>query len=492
MKNLGFAFAVPFLAATASAATTVSDVTVAPGNPVAVTYHTSGDDAVVTVSFSAGGEALGDAAAANVYGDVNKTVSAGSHTIYWPAQAEYAAAGAVTATVTAWPVDDPPEYTVFDLTTGSQKFYTSTNAMPRGGLESDLYRTDLLAMRRIPAAGVKWSMGTPGSEVGRVVSKSEYYHSVTLTKDFYLAVFETTQYQLSLITNDLAFTQFTNRECWATRPADRICFKHLRGHMWKAGDGRTTSVDCAIRRAQARMNSNVDLPTEAQWEYACRAGTTGATWFLTNYPDTTGNYDELAPYARYLYNGGGVNGTAYTDLTISTTGGTARVGSYLPNPWGLYDMLGNAAEQVLDGYWNDFVPDKAAVTDPEGCLTNSAARVLRGGRWSHNGRYCRSGCRIYDGKTWDTQNPNGFGFRLAWHFDNPEGLTSANSSYGTTTRPFSMPASATSSAADTSALAKGTTTLPAVSRIDFRETFVAESPETPISTMPPSLVVIIQ
>ena len=68
--------------------TTVSDVTVTPGNPLAVNYTTAGDDAIVTVSFSADGVALGDVVAANVYGDENTVVSEGSHTIYWPAQAE--------------------------------------------------------------------------------------------------------------------------------------------------------------------------------------------------------------------------------------------------------------------------------------------------------------------------------------------------------------------------------------------------------------------
>ncbi len=67
------------------AATMVDNVTVVPGNPVSVSYSTSGDDAIITVLFSADGEPLGDAAAANAYGDVNRVVPAGSHTLYWPA-----------------------------------------------------------------------------------------------------------------------------------------------------------------------------------------------------------------------------------------------------------------------------------------------------------------------------------------------------------------------------------------------------------------------
>ena len=481
-KSLFFSFIGCTFAA--FAATTIPDVTVTPGNPVTVNYTTVGDDAIVTVSFSAAGVALGDVAAANVYGDVNMVVPAGAHTLYWPAQAEYVASGSVTATVTVWPTNDPPDYVVFDLTTKRRRFYTSTEALPHGGLANDLYRTDQIVMRRIPAAGVQWNMGSPGSEIGRTPSKSEYNHLVTLTKDFYLAVFEGTQYQTCLITNDLWFTEFTNRICWATRPADHIAFKQIRGHRWKAGDGRSTSANCLVRYAQRIMDEDIDLPTEAQWEYACRAGTTGATWFTENYPDTTGNYESLNPYARYLYNGGSVNGTAYTDMSISTTGGTARVGSYLPNPWGLYDMLGNVHEQVLDGFWGDFVPDKTAVTDPEGCTTNSVYHVLRGGSWRNNGRFCRAACRVSDGKKWDTTNPNGYGYRLAWHFANPSGLTTENSTYGTTNRPFKTPASVTSSVVYMDASEKGKTSLSNIARVDLFEIGDYASDETPITTLP--------
>ena len=484
MKKKSLLFCLIHASVAAFAVTTVSDVTVVPGNPVAVTYTTAGDDAVATVAFAVDGVSLSDAAAANVYGDVNVAVPEGSHTIYWPAQAEYIASGQVTAMVTVWPTNDPPNYVVFDLTTKQRRFYTSMDALPRGGLTNDLYRTDQIVMRRIPAAGVQWKMGSPGTEVGRTPSKSEYNHSVTLTKDFYLAVFEGTQYQTCLITNNLWFTEFTNRTCWATRPADHIDFMQIRGHRWKAGDGRSTSANCLVRYAQRIMDGNIDLPTEAQWEYACRAGSTGATWFIENLPDTTGNYEALNPYVRYLYNGGGVNGAVYTDMSISTTGGTARVGSYLPNPWGLYDMLGNVHEQVLDGFWDDFVPDKTAVTDPEGCTTNTVNRVLRGGSWRNNGRFCRAACRVFDSKKWDTINPNGYGYRLAWHFANPEGLTTANSTYGTTNRPFTTPPSATSAAVALGTATKGATALSPVSRIDLFEIGDYVSDETAVTTLP--------
>ena len=445
------------------AATTVTEPVVVPGDPVRVTYATTGDDAIVTVSFSADGQRVDDAVAANVYGDVNRVVPAGSHTIYWPVSSRLAGTvETVTATITVWPTNDPPDYVSFDLTTGQRRYYTSRQALPLG-VEHDAYRTEQIVMRRIPAAGVTWQMGSPGSEIGRVPDKngsadsasgaSEYYHKVTLTKDFYLAVFETTQWQNHLIVNDLSLTECSNRTCWTTRPVDRINFKRLRGHQWKAGDGRKTETDCVVRSAQAMMDAAVDLPTEAQWEYACRAGTTGATWFLNNLPDTTGTAEAYAPYVRYRYNGGSVNGVLFTDLAeLATTGATARVGSYLANPWGLYDMLGNVSEYVLDGYRHtdngdaeSWVPDKKSVTDPEGTEKASKWRVRRGGQWREDARWCRAAVRQGVGvKSWDTINALGYGYRFAWHFANPSGLTAANSTYGSIQRPFVAPVTATS------------------------------------------------
>ena len=509
MKKRSIIFSLMNCAVASFAATTVNDVTVIPGDPVAVNYVTAGDDAIVTVSFSVDGVALGDAAMANVYGDVNMVVPAGGHTLYWPAQAEYAAAGSVTATVTAWPTNDPPDYVVFDLTTKRRRFYTSIDAFPRGGIDSDLYRTDQVVMRRIPAAGVVWMRGSGPSEIGRypntwsgtdTVNASEYGHNVQLTNDYYMSVFEATQYQTLLITNNQWFTEVTNRSCWATRPADHINFRQIRGHKWKAGDGRATSANCVVRYAQRIMDGNIDLPTDAQWEYACRAGTTTATWF-GDYPDESGNYESLNAYARYLYNGGNVAGTDETtaDYSMTTSGGTARVGTYLPNPWGLYDMLGNVSEYVLDGAGNEsaayYVFDannvginpKNNVTyvNPEGCPTNCSRRIMRGGNWLQDGQYCRSAYRAASkNRVWDTINPRRYGYRLVWHFANPEGLTTANSTYGTTNRPFATPASATSAAVALGTAAKGETALSTVSRIDLFEIGDYVSDETAVTTLP--------
>jgi formylglycine-generating enzyme required for sulfatase activity len=122
------------------------------------------------------------------------------------------------------------------------------------------------------------------------------------------------------------------------------------------------------------------LPTEAQWEYACRAGTTGARY---------GNLNDIAWYV-------GNSGNS-----------THPVGQKKPNAFGLYDMIGNVSQWCADWY-SETLPG-GNVTDPVGADAGSY-RVLRGGDWGHAAALCRSGCRLAN----DPSLPGSlFGFRLA-------------------------------------------------------------------------------
>jgi formylglycine-generating enzyme required for sulfatase activity len=142
-----------------------------------------------------------------------------------------------------------------------------------------------------------------------------------------------------------------------------------------------------------------DLPTEAQWEYACRAGTTTALNSGQNLtsPDQDAN---MAAVGRYRYNYGGGN-----PQNGDTSVGTAEVGSYLPNAYGLYDMHGNVWEWCLD--WDGTYPE--TVSPPLGAASGSL-RVGRGGRWSFNANDCRSASRSY---YWPDYRYCHFGFRAA-------------------------------------------------------------------------------
>jgi formylglycine-generating enzyme required for sulfatase activity len=135
------------------------------------------------------------------------------------------------------------------------------------------------------------------------------------------------------------------------------------------------------------------LPTEAEWEYAARAGTTGGTYNGTStLTDCTMPNTVLDPIAWFCGN-------------ASST--THEVGTRDPNPWGLYDMLGNVYEWCHDWYVEGL--GTGAVTDPWGPVTGSY-RVSRGGSWSYDARYARAAYRH------DRDPGNRFyyiGFRLA-------------------------------------------------------------------------------
>ncbi len=120
------------------------------------------------------------------------------------------------------------------------------------------------------------------------------------------------------------------------------------------------------------------LPTEAQWEYACRAGTTTAYSFGDD-PALLGDY------AWFQDNSWGEG----------LTNASSSVGLKLPNPWGLYDMHGNAYEWCSDWYDYDYYNDPSAGSDPTGPASGSY-RVLRGGSWRNGATVCRSAYRFGD------------------------------------------------------------------------------------------------
>ena len=125
---------------------------------------------------------------------------------------------------------------------------------------------------------------------------------------------------------------------------------------------------------------NVTLPTEAQWEYACRAGTTTPFSFGKTLNGDEANCDGTEPYG--------------TDEKGPYLARTTPVRSYAPNAWGLYDMHGNAGEWCVDVH--DDYPEEA-VTDPISCPIDcnddALYRVIRGGGWDFTANGCRSACR---------------------------------------------------------------------------------------------------
>ncbi len=269
------------------------------------------------------------------------------------------------------------------------------------GVTNDtIYATDKLVLRRVSAGS--FTMG-----------ENSNTQKVTLTHDFYVGVFEVTQAQWKNIKGAYpSVSDFTNGLYRATRPAEKLAYDAMRGSAaeggggWPTNDAVSTSSFIGQLRSKTGING-FDLPTEAQWEYACRSGTT------TYYSDGIGTPSDVTSNAqmnvlgRYKYNGGGSG-----DINCTTESGTAKVGSYRPNNWGLYDMHGNVWEFCLDWYADSL--GTSSVTDPEGPAfppnPGYPTRVKKGGRFGVDGSYARSACRMYDHPS---ASPSGGGFRVA-------------------------------------------------------------------------------
>ena len=202
-------------------------------------------------------------------------------------------------------------------------------------------------------------MGSPEDELGR--SYYEGQHQVTLTQGYWLGKYQVTQAQYEAVTG--------KNPSWfkgADLPVENLSF-------YEAVDfcSRLT----ALERAAGRLPEGYEytMPTEAQWEYACRAGTTTA---LNNGKDLSDKdkCPEMDEVGWYMGN-------------IDST--TQPVGQKLPNAWGLYDMHGNVLEWCLD--WDDFYPTEP-VTDPTG-PARGFNRVIRGGSCNFLAFGCRSAYR---------------------------------------------------------------------------------------------------
>lgn len=295
-------------------------------------------------------------------------------------------------TITLYAVwTDRPTYLVVDLSDGSRPdaVYPVSGLMspPKNGW-TDEFKTTKLVLRRIDSGA--FIMGSSDDELGH--QDNETLHTVGISSHSYIGVFEVTQKQWELVMGE------NPSSCKGDmRPVETISFAQMRGVS--AGASTTHEVDAQsfIGRIRSRSGmSSFDLPTEAVWEYACRAGTetalnNGAN--LTN-DEQDSTLDRLGRYSKNLNDGKG----GYSQHTT--------VGSYEPNAWGLYDMHGNVWECCLDWFGE---LSTETVFDPIGPETGTQ-HVAKGGSWKFDAADCRSARRI--ALDLDSQYYS-FGMRLA-------------------------------------------------------------------------------
>jgi formylglycine-generating enzyme required for sulfatase activity len=253
--------------------------------------------------------------------------------------------------------------------------------------------TNSLGMQFVLIRPGNFQMGSPGKE--DYGSGDEKNHSVTLTEGFYLQTTEVTVGQFRKFVDETGYTAEGEKSggCWVSSAGGR--WRKNRESSWKKpgswetkADRQTDShpVTCVSwndARAFAawlseKEGKNYALPTEAEWEYACRAGTS-----------TPFAFGRCLSTDKANFGGTGPSFSECKDSFRDNRKRPIKVGSLAPNSWGLFDMHGNVSEWVQD--WYGQYPSKN-VTEPKGS-SSGTERVMRGGHWQSDANSCRSAKR---------------------------------------------------------------------------------------------------
>jgi formylglycine-generating enzyme required for sulfatase activity len=252
-----------------------------------------------------------------------------------------------------------------------------------------------------PIPGGKFLMGSPATEKGRRPDEGPQ-HEVSVGP-FWMEEHEVTWTEYELWSLDLdkqrrksskTATQSTGSSADRDRLVDAVAAptRPYQDMTFGMGRGNTPAI-CMTQFAakvycrwlSAQTGRYYRLPTEAEWEYACRAGTNTAYSFG----------DDPAKLGDYAW---------YTDNSDDKY---HRVATKKPNPWGLYDMYGNVSEWVIDQYVADFYGKTAGkpADNPLAPGTTEFGRVVRGGSWDDEAEKCRSATRRASEKDWKKQDP---------------------------------------------------------------------------------------
>ncbi len=365
------------------------------GKMVKIEYTLTGEPAVVTIDLqtntvagaagewvSIGGEGMGE-----LGGEANKVVYTLGTPVaaYWQVSQTFGGAAFsadnLRAVVTAWPTNSPPDWMVVDLKRRNMvRWYATTNHFP-GGFNDLAYKTTKLAMRKVPAKGVVWLMGSPVQLTDPAnATTNNVAHRVMLTYDYYAGIYEVTQAQYVNM-GGVNYSKYANEANADVLPVERIAYSDFRGGLstYKVHTrGHEVLGTSLLGRLREHCGiADMDLPTEAEWEYACRAGS--ATELYCDLPYTAANVKSIA-------------------WTRDNASKPREVGTSRPNAWGIYDMIGNVWELCLDAMGTttsndrDWLPsfhDSLAedwatggiTVDPIGASNSSGRIVKRGGSW---------------------------------------------------------------------------------------------------------------
>ena len=366
---------------------------------VTVTY-TLAVDAIVTADVLTNGVSVGGRALWTMGGDVNRRIKASGdgevRTIRWLPDAGFEgqslASEKVKVVLTTWDATTPPDYMVVDLHAPSNiTYFAAAEAVP-GGVQDVRYKSDHLLMRKIPAKNVSWVMGISADDAKSVaadLAQRALLHKVKLTHDYYFSVYQLTVAQYDIVKS----SSITSSHL----PKNWLNWGDLRGSTkWPQYDAdgnfdrdasHAVSSSSWMKSLRDRTGLKyIDYPTEAQFEFAARAG----AQHLLPYNDLY-TQSNVSRYARWAVNKGEPDCEGLKNSL-------ATVGSYLPNKWGLYDVVGNGFQWCLDWWenWGTMGLDPfTEQVDPVGAKCDvTTYRVVRGAEYDAGYQWgCFLSCR---------------------------------------------------------------------------------------------------
>lgn len=419
-------------AAMAAPSVTIKSVSQDPDSrAVKVCYSLADGPAVVTASdVTVDGVSIGAEHFRTTWGDINRKVSQpaeGDLTFWWSVDRDWpdhdVEAGKLAVALKAWPQGDGPDWLLVNLhCEGDNKYFENEAQLPFGPSTQEVYKTERLLLKMVRPKGVEWLMGSPEGEFGRDAESSrlseeygnanlvgkETLHRVRLTKNYYLGVYFLTMGQYE----NVMATGYGSQETWGSEAGSvlNVCrpgwwgpeyvgwittYK-MRPIEYVSYNTLTTPTDALPQLSFFKNLENFSglsftLPTEAEWEFACRAGTTSGLYTGRECVEPAGSCAHVGAIARYKRNGGcdQYGNERGRNKYYDANNVSPWAGRQTPNDWGFYDFCGGVWEMCRDAYVRDL--GSAPAVDP--VTTSGSAVAVRGGAYNEEAGFCRSASR---------------------------------------------------------------------------------------------------